>query len=73
MDSEEIYSDSDYSGYSDDCSKSSFKDNSELDHYAHYFDEQGNIRHFTDSNILEAEEEYQNIKYDLRKPRTNCK
>lgn len=57
MDSEEIYSDSDYSGYSDDCSKSSFKDNSELDHHPHYFDEQDNIRHFTDSNILEAEEE----------------
>ena len=57
MDSEEIYSDSDYSGYSDDCYKSSFKDNSELDHDAHYFDEQGNVRYFTDSNILEAEEE----------------
>lgn len=57
MDLEEIYLDSDYSGYLDDCFKSSFKDNSELDYDVYYFDEQDNIRYFIDSNILEVEEE----------------
>ena len=42
MDSEEPYSDSDYSDYSGDSYESSFIDDSELDHDAFYFNDQDN-------------------------------
>ena len=58
----------DYSDSSDSYDDS-FIDDSELDDDAHYFDDQGNIRHSTDANILTAEEELRNMKYKLRKSR----
>ena len=59
----------DYSDSSGDIYDRSFIDGSELDDDAYYFDDQRNIRNFMDSNIAEAEEELQNIKYILRQPR----
>lgn len=66
MSSEGIYSDSDYSG---DSYESSFIDDSQLKDDAHYFDDQGNIGHFRESYVLEADEDLQNIKYNLRQAR----
>ena len=48
--------------------KVAFTNNSELYDNVYYFDDQCNIRHFTDSNTLEAKENLQNIKYNLRQP-----
>ena len=47
---------------SDDSYDSSFIDDGELDDDTFYFYYQGNIRHLTDSNLLEAEEKLRNIK-----------
>lgn len=49
--------------------KVAFTNNSELYDNVYYFDDQCNIRHFTDSNTLEAKENLQNIKYNLRQAR----
>lgn len=43
-------------------------DDSELND-VFYFDDWINIRHFTDDDILEADEELHNILENLRKPR----
>ena len=63
----------------DDCSDSSdsyggsFIDDSELNDDAYYIFDQGNIRHFIDRNILEAEKELGNINLNARQPRINLK
>ena len=71
MDSEETCSGSEYSlsDYSDVTYDSSFIDDSELDDDTFYFDDYGNITHFNDDNIAEAEAELHYTLADLGKLR----
>lgn len=71
MDLDEIYSDNDYSDYSDNRYESSFIADSELDDGAFYFDDLDDTRHFNSGNMeeeQEQEQEIQEIIEEFRKP-----
>ena len=76
QDSDYVYSSPDDYSDSNDSYQSSFIDDSELNDDAYYFDDTYTVHihtkytiYFNEGNILEAEEELYNVKYNLRKPR----
>ena len=76
QDSDYVYDSQGYYSDSSDSCDSSFIDDSELNDVACYFDDTDTVHihtkytiYFNEGNILEAEEELYNVKYNLRKPR----